>query len=89
MEHRPDVSVRGYYYNLDKSPYVWKSPYGDSYKLPSEKRVQMMDRRSTQALNRFDKLLIHHDLGQVLPDELNVLLRKYIIEAVYVEIVRG
>ncbi len=80
---RPDVSVKGYYYNLDKSPYVWTSPYGDSFKLPSAKRLEMMDKRCADALGRLDKLLDCYDLKHVLPDDLSRLLARYIIKAVY------
>lgn len=81
MNNRPDVSAKGYYYNLDKSPYVWVSPYGDYFKLPSAKRVEMMDKRSRDALGRLEKLLT------VLPDDLARQLGKYIVQAVYEGIV--
>ena len=84
---RPDVSAKGYYYNLDKSPYVWVSPYGDYFKLPSAKRVEMMDKRSRDALGRLEKLLDSYDLKNVLPDDLALQLGKYIVQAVYEGIV--
>ena len=87
MEKRPDVSAKGYYYNLDKSPYVWVSPYGDYFKLPSAKRVEMMDKRSRDALSRLEKLLDSYDLKNVLPDDLALKLGKYIVQAVYEGIV--
>ena len=87
MEKRPDVSAKGYYYNLDKSPYVWVSPYGDYFKLPGAKRVEMMDKRSRDALSRLEKLLDSYDLKNVLSDDLALKLGKYIVQAVYEGIV--
>ena len=81
--HRPDKSVKGYYYNLDVSPHVWKSPCGDSYKLPSAKRVELMEKRVRESLIRLDKLLAKHNLADAIPAEMITLLKKHIIKAVY------
>lgn len=81
--HRPDKSVKGYYYNLDISPHVWKSPCGDSYKLPSAKRVELMEKRVQESLKRLDKLLQTHNLADVLPPEMVTMLKRYIIQGVY------
>lgn len=87
MDKRPDVSAKGFYYNLSKSPYVWLSPYGDYFKLPSAKRVEMMDKRAKEAIGRLDKLLETYELKNVLPDDLAQQLGKYIVQAVYEGIV--
>lgn len=85
---RPIKSIKGYYYDLSKSPYVWESPYGDTYKLPSQKRLEMMGKRSEIALHRLEKLLDAHNLREIMPEELRVLLAKYVILAVHAEIVK-
>ena len=82
-----DVSERGYYYNLEKSPYEWKSPYGDSYKLPSAKRLEMMETRAQAARNQVNKLLERHKLIESLPPDFVEKLHRYMIEAVYRQIV--
>ena len=84
----PEVSVKGYYYNLDKSPYEWKSPYGDSFKLPSAKRLEMMEKQVPVALHRLEKLLDAHGLREALPQEIQSLVGRYIVQAVYDGIVR-
>ena len=89
MDQRPDVSVKGYYYNLDKSPHVWISPCGDPFKLPSAKRLELMEKRSQEALRKLDKLMDAHNLRDVMPVELYHLLMKYVIQAVYEGIIRG
>lgn len=83
-----DVSVKGYYYNLDISPYGYTSPYGDFFHLPSIKRVEMMEKRVPVALRRLDKLLDAHDLRKVLPPDMPQMLARFVIKAVYEEIVR-
>lgn len=83
----PDVSAKGYYYNLEKSPYVWISPYGDSYKLPSRKRVEMIEKQVPEALSRLDKLLEKYELRDSLPPDLVTLLGRYLVNAVYNRIV--
>ena len=87
MDKRPDVSAKGFYYNLSKSPYAWVSPYGDYFKLPSAKRVEMMDKRAREALGRLEKLLESYELKTVLPNDLALQLGKYIVQAVYEGIV--
>ena len=82
-----DVSERGFYYNLERSPYEWKSPYGDSYKLPSAKRLEMMESRSRIAINQVDKLLEKNNLINNVPPEFVAKLHRYMIEAVYRQIV--
>lgn len=84
----PDVSVKGYYYNLDKSPYSYQSPYGDSFKLPSKKRLEMIERQVPEALRRLDKLLDAHDLRNTLPPDMIPLLGRYVVQAVYDSIVK-
>ena len=87
MSRNRDVSAKGYYYNLEKSPYVWESPYGDSFKLPSRKRLDMMKERTQEETRRLDKLLDRNDLRDIVPPDLVTLLYKYIIQAVYESIV--
>lgn len=87
-ERRPAKSAKGYYYDLNQSPYVWVSPYGDTYKLPSKKRLEMMEKQVPEALHRLEKLLIAYNLRDIVPDDLSRLLSKYIIEAVYANIVK-
>ena len=89
MERRPnEVSAKGYYYNLDISPHVWLSPCGDSFHLPSAKKLEMIEKRVPVALRRLEKLLDAHNLRGVLPPDLVRMLQRYIIQAVYEELVR-
>lgn len=81
------VSVKGYYYDLTISPHVWKSPCGDSYKLPSAKRVEMMEKYSRKELDRLEAYLHKAGLDGKLPVEIVNLIKRNLIEAVYSRIV--
>lgn len=81
MSEKKDVSVKGFYYNLKISPYEWKSPYGDTYKMPSRKRVELMEKRTREELSRLDKALRRCDLQ--LPPEIVTMIRRSCIDAVY------
>lgn len=86
MDTSREVSVKGYYYRLEKSPYEFTSPYGDVFKLPSRKRLEMMHRQTKEALARCEKFFARNGL-EGMPEELKDLTRKYVIEAVYRSIV--
>lgn len=81
------VSVKGFYYDLEKSPHVWVSPCGDSYKLPSAKRVEMMDKYSAQEIEKLDRFLIRSGMNETLPPEIIHLLKRCMTDAVYKSIV--
>ena len=85
---KPVVSVKGYYYQLDKSPYEYTSPYGDLYKMPSRKRLEMMHERVALQMERCDKFFKRHELDMIAPEEVQILVRKFCIEAIYREIVK-
>lgn len=89
MENRRNetVSVKGFYYDLEKSPHVWTSPCGDSYRLPSSKRVEMMEKYSTQEISRLTRFLDKTGLNKTLPPEIIHLLQRSLLDAVYQRIV--
>lgn len=78
-----DVSAKGYYYNLDISPYEWTSPYGDVYRMPSRKRAEMMDARVAEETERLHKYLDRSNLRGVIQPEIVTLLHKTLIQIVY------
>ena len=81
------VSVKGFYYDLEHSPHVWVSPCGDSYRLPSAKRKEMMGKYSRQELDRLERFLVKSGLEKTLPPEINHLLQRCLTDAVYKRIV--
>lgn len=81
------VSAKGFYYNLEKSPHVWISPCGDSYRLPSAKRVEMMEKYSAQEITKLSRFLAKTGLDETLPPEIIHLLQRSLLDAVYNRIV--
>lgn len=81
------VSVKGFYYDLEKSPHVWTSPCGDSYRLPSAKRVEMMEKYSSQEIGKLDRFLTKSGMSETLPPEIIHLLKRCMTDAVYKRIV--
>ena len=81
------VSVKGFYYDLEKSPHVWVSPCGDSYRLPSAKRVEMMEKYSTREIEKLEKFLMKSGMNETIPPEIIHLLKRCMTDAVYKSIV--
>jgi len=49
-------SRRGYYYDLNESPYEYLSPYGDLFKFPSAKQLEMYSRNVQKEVEKIDKV---------------------------------
>lgn len=81
-------SRRGVYYDLTKSPYAYKSPYGDSFKFPSAKKMDIYTRDLPKEIERFEKLLDRHNLKERIPPEIINFLKREISQAFYNYIVR-
>ena len=76
-------SRRGVYYDLSKSPYEYKTPYGDLFKFSSAKKLQIYTRDIAGEIDRFYKLIERHKMGDFLPDEIVNLIIKSIYRAFY------
>lgn len=70
----PIKSRRGVYYDLTKSPYEFITPYGDSFKFSSRKKLEIYTRDIEKEVKRIDNLLKRHNLKGLLPDEIQQLL---------------
>ena len=77
------VSRRGVYYDLNLSPYEYKSPYGDSFKFSSAKKLDIYTRDISKELSRLESLFDRHDLKKHVPDEIIELLRRSVFHAFY------
>lgn len=76
-------SRRGVYYDLSKSPYEYKTPYGDLFKFSSAKKLEIYKREIPNEINRLYKLLERHEMGDFLPNEIVIMLVKAISRAFY------
>ena len=56
MANEPTKSRRGYYYDLTESPYEYKTPYGDLFKFPSSKQLEIYSRNVQKEVEKIDKV---------------------------------
>lgn len=82
------ISRRGVYRDLSQSPYEYQSPYGDLFKFPSEKKLEMYTRDIQSELDRVSKFLDRLHLGDTIPAEIIQLLYRSTYKALYRKVVR-
>lgn len=82
------VSRYGVYRDLNLSPYVYESPYGDSFKFPSQKKLDMYHRDITNEIERVSKTVSRLGLEDFVPFEIIQLLYRATYKALYRKIVR-
>lgn len=82
------VSRYGVYRDLSQSPYEYKSPYGDSFKFPSQKKLDIYTREIQRELDQIAKLLNRLHLEDFIPGEIVQLLHRATYEALYRKVVR-
>ena len=79
-------SRRGVYYDLNESPYEFTTPYGDSFKFRSKKKLEIYTRDVPKELTRLEGIIDRHDLRSFIPDEIVHLLRRSVYQAFYEKI---
>ncbi len=77
------VSKRGVYYDLSLSPYEYETPYGDSFKFSSRKKLEIYARDIVKEIERMEKTLQRHELMNYLPDEIIHLLLRSVYRSFY------
>lgn len=77
------VSRRGVYKDLNLSPYEYESPYGDSFKFSSRKKLDMYTRDIHKELDRVEKFVDRLSLENILPGEIIQLLHRSAYKALY------
>lgn len=77
------VSRRGVYYDLSLSPYEYITPYGDSFKFRSQKKLEIYTRDVEKEIIKLDKLIEKHSLWECIPDEIIALLRRQLYRSFY------
>ena len=82
------VSRYGVYRDLSKSPYVYKSPYGDLFRFRSKKKLDIYTRDIHGEIDRVSKFLGRRDLEYQLPREVVHILYRCTYQAFY-EYVEG
>ncbi len=61
MKKTPDVSRRGVYYNLEISPWEYKTPHGDILKFSSKKKLEIFTRLIYNWRDKFLKLAVKNE----------------------------
>lgn len=82
------VSRYGVYRDLSKSPYEYKTPYGDLFKFPSQKKLEIYTREIQKELDQVGKLLDRLHLEDYIPGEIVQLLYRSTYKALYRKVVR-
>lgn len=81
------VSRYGVYRDLNKSPYEYKNPYGDCFKFPSQKKLDIYTREIQKELDQVAKLLSRLHLEDYIPGEIVQLLHRATYKALYRKVV--
>lgn len=81
-------SRRGVYYDLNMSPYEYKSPYGDIFKFSSSKKLEIYARDIEKELKRFDTFFARNELRKIIPDEIIDLVKRKVYRAFYSSVER-
>lgn len=82
------VSRYGVYRDLSLSPYEYETPYGDSFKFPSQKKLEVYARDVPKELERITKTIDRLGLWELIPCEIIILLYRATYKAFYRKVVR-
>lgn len=77
------ISRRGVYYDLTRSPYEYKSPYGDLFKFSSAKKLEIYSRDVIKEVSRFQNLTERHNLKRYIDHYSYETIERGIYKAFY------
>lgn len=81
------ISRRGVYKDLNLSPYEFRTPYGDLFKFPSQKKLDIYTRDIQTELDRVGKSLSRLRLTDYMPREIVQLVYRATYQALYDKVV--
>ena len=82
------ISRRGVYYDLNISPYEYKTSYGDLFKFSSEKKLNIYTRDVVKEMKRVDDLFDRHELREFVPPEIIDLVKREMTRVFYKQVER-
>ena len=88
MTNDVKISRRGVYYDLTLSPYEYTTPYGDTFKFSSEKKLAIYTRDVVKEVKRVEDLFKRNDLKKLVPDEIIELVKRAVYTAFYKQVER-
>lgn len=77
------ISRRGVYYDLNLSPYEYKTQYGDIFKFSSKKKLEIYSRDVVKEIKRVDDILNRNKLSERIPAEIVSLIRRAVYQGFY------
>lgn len=82
------VTRRGVYLDLTKSPYEFKTPYGDLFKFSSQKKLEIYQRDIQREINKACQFLDRIGLEEHLPPEIVSMIFREVYKAFYARVER-
>ena len=82
------VSRYGVYRDLNQSPYEYETPYGDLFKFPSQKKLEIYAREIQKEQEQLEKWLNRLQVVDYIPGEIVQLLSRATYKALYCKVVR-
>jgi hypothetical protein len=79
----PIKSRYGVYRDLEKSPYEFTNPYGDTFKFRSQKKLEIYQREIEKEVERVGKFLGRLGLESYIPSEIVGMLYRRTYRALY------
>lgn len=76
-------SRRGVYYDLSISPYEFRTPYGDSFKFSSAKKLEIYTRDVPKEIDRLEGIITRNEMNSFIPEEIHNLLRRAVYQSFY------
>lgn len=73
----------GVYYDLEASPYEYRTQYGDVFKFRSKKKLEIYTRDAPKEIEKIDSIIDRNDLRDFLPDDIIRLLYRTVYRSFY------
>lgn len=73
----------GVWYDLEASPYEYRTPYGDVFKFRSQKKLDIYTRDAPKEIDRMKSIIERNKMTDFLPDDIIRLLHRTVYRSFY------
>ena len=73
----------GVWYDLEASPYEYRTQYGDVFKFRSQKKLDMYTRDAPKEIERMDSIIDRNNMRDFLPADIIRLLHRTVYRSFY------
>lgn len=73
----------GVWYDLEASPYEYRTPYGDVFKFRSQKKLDIYTRDAPKEIDRMNSIIERNEMTDFLPDDIIRLLHRTVYRSFY------